>query len=207
MTEEMKEPSKEAPKAIVLSVYIGAITGFIFLVSVSFCIGDITSTADSTTGVPLIQIFYDSTDSVVGACFLASLITVIVLVCANALLAEDLSYAMPLLVRIMAWCTGRARVLPGPYTLGSYGIFLNIIGFLFLLFASITFNFPTVNPVDQGNMNYTSAAIGVIGLISIVTWLATGRKNFTGPDTGARNGELDGRQIGVAGSEKGSEPI
>ena len=88
MTEEMKEPSKEAPKAIVLSVYIGAITGFIFLVSVSFCIGDITSTADSTTGVPLIQIFYDSTDSVVGACFLASLITVIVLVCANALLAE-----------------------------------------------------------------------------------------------------------------------
>lgn len=30
-------------------------------------------------------------------------------------------------------------------------------------------------------MNYTSAAIGVIGLISTVTWFTTGRKHFTGP--------------------------
>lgn len=88
MTEEMKNASREAPKAIIMSVYIGAITGFIFLISVCFCIGDITATAQSTTGVPLIQIFYDSTGSVVGACFLASLITVIAMVCANALLAE-----------------------------------------------------------------------------------------------------------------------
>ena len=88
MTEEMRNASREAPKAIVMSVYIGAITGFIFLVSICFCIGDITTTAQSSTGVPLIQIFYDSTQSVVGACFLSSLITVIVLVCANLLIAE-----------------------------------------------------------------------------------------------------------------------
>ena len=84
----MRNASREAPKAIILSVYIGAITGFIFLISVCFCIGDISATATSSTGVPLIQIFYNSTQSVVGACFLASLITVIVLVCANFLLAE-----------------------------------------------------------------------------------------------------------------------
>ncbi len=36
-------------------------------------------------------------------------------------------------------------------------------------------------------MNYTSAAIGVIGLISIVTWITRGRKNFTGPLTGIPN--------------------
>lgn len=88
MTEEMLQPSREAPKAIVMSVYIGAVTGFVFLVSVCFCIGDITKTAESTTGVPLIQIFYDSTQSTVGACFLSSLIVVIILFCSNALLAE-----------------------------------------------------------------------------------------------------------------------
>jgi len=88
MTEEMKNASQEAPKAIVMSVYLGAITGFIFLVSVCFCIGDINATATSTTGVPLIQIFYDSTQSVVGACFLSSLIVVIVLAATNSLLAE-----------------------------------------------------------------------------------------------------------------------
>lgn len=88
MTEEMLQPSREAPKAIVMSVYIGAVTGLIFLISICFCIGDITNTAGSTTGVPLIQIFYDSTQSVVGASFLSSLIIAITLFCANALLAE-----------------------------------------------------------------------------------------------------------------------
>ena len=247
MTEEMRNASREAPKAIIMSVYIGAVTGFIFLISICFCIGDITSTAGSTTGVPLIQIFYDSTQSVVGACFLSSLIVVIVLVCANALLAEGsrslyafardhglpfssffatvepkrqvpvyaillacvvqialnsiyfgtltgfdtvisiategfyLSYAMPLLARMLARLTGKAKVLPGPYSLGGFGVYMNVIGFVFLLFTSITFNFPTLAPVDSGNMNYTSAAIGIIGLISIVTWVTTGRKAFTGP--------------------------
>ncbi|KAI4171091.1 MAG: hypothetical protein LQ343_004503 [Gyalolechia ehrenbergii] len=88
MTEEMLQPSREAPKAIVMSVYIGAVTGLIFLISICFCIGDITGTAESMTGVPLIQIFYDSTGSTVGACFLSSLLVLIVLFCANALLAE-----------------------------------------------------------------------------------------------------------------------
>ena len=88
MTEEMRNASREAPKAIVMSVYIGAVTGFIFLISICFCIGDIDSTAESTTGVPLLEIFFNSTGSVVGTCFLGSLIIVIVLICANALLAE-----------------------------------------------------------------------------------------------------------------------
>ena len=261
----MRNASREAPKAIVMSVYIGAITGFIFLISVCFCIGDIESTAASTTGVPLIQIFYDSTGSVVGTCFLSSLIVVIVLVCANFLLAEGsrslfafardhglpfsklfakvepkrqvpvyaillacgvqialnsiyfgtltgfntvisiategfyLSYAMPLLARILAWFTGDAKILPGPYSLGRWGIWMNIAGLVFLVFTSITFNFPTLNPVTAQDMNYTSAAIGVIALISIVTWFTTGRKNFTGPQIGgavtvleARLGEIPG---------------
>ena len=265
MTEEMKQPSREAPKAIVMSVYIGAVTGFIFLISICFCIGDIDSTAASTTGVPLIQILYDSTGSVVGTCFLTSLIVVIVLVCANALLAEGsrslfafardrglpfssvfakvestrqvpvyaillacgvqmalnsiyfgtltgfntvisiategfyLSYAMPLLARVISWFTGDAKVLPGPYNLGRYGIWMNLLGLLFLVFTSITFNFPTISPVDSGNMNYTSAAIGVIALVSIVTWITTGRKAFTGPQIGGEIAVLNARFGDIAG--------
>ncbi|KAL8784274.1 MAG: hypothetical protein Q9195_009110 [Heterodermia aff. obscurata] len=247
MTEEMVNASREAPKAIVMSVYIGAITGFIFLISVCFCIGDITTTAESTTGVPLIEIFYNSTQSVVGACFLTSTLVVITLICANGLLAEAsrslfafardkglpfsstiakvdpkrqvpiyaillacvvqmalnsiyfgtltgfntvisigtegfyLSYAMPLLARIIAYFTAHATVIPGPYTLGKFSLPLNIIGLLFLLFTSITFNFPTLSPVDEEDMNYTSAAIGIIALVSIATWITTGRRGFTGP--------------------------
>ena len=75
---------------------------------------------------------------------------------------------MPLLVRILARLTGHTRVLAGPYTLGRYGLITNLVGLVFLLFTSVTFNFPTLAPVDKDNMNYTSAAIGVIGLISIL---------------------------------------
>ena len=30
-------------------------------------------------------------------------------------------------------------------------------------------------------MNYTSAALGVIAVISLLTWITTGRRNFTPP--------------------------
>ena len=71
-----------------MSVYIGAVTGFAFLVSICFCIGNLQETATTPTGVPLLQIFLDSTQSVGASCFLASLITVIGIFCAAALQAE-----------------------------------------------------------------------------------------------------------------------
>lgn len=249
MTEEMLSPSKEAPQAIILSVYLGAVTGFIFLIAAFFCIGDLEATAATPTGVPLIQIFYDSTGSTAGATTLAAMITVIVLICANSLMAEGsralwafardhglpmssilakvdkksqvpvysvvlccliqmglnsiyfasyegfstvisiatfgfyLSYAAPLFVRLWSLLTGHAhaRVIPGAYTLGKWSPYVNAIGLAFLLFACVDFNFPQEGPVTADNMNYCSAAFGVIGLISVVTWVVDGRKNFTGP--------------------------
>ncbi|KAF1957842.1 hypothetical protein CC80DRAFT_534361 [Byssothecium circinans] len=246
MTEEIKNARKEAPRAIVMSVYIGAITGFIFLITLCFCMGDLEATASTPTGVPIMEIFYHSTKSIPGTSALTTLIAVIGLVAANSLMAEGsrviyafardhglpfsktfssvkkqvpvnavlltvivqmafnsiyfgtitgfntvisiatsgfyLSYAMPLLARIVAHFTGKKIHLEGPFSLGRYGVVLNGLGLFFLTFFSITSTFPSVNPVDSENMNYTSAAIGVVMLISLVTWLTTGRKRFTGPD-------------------------
>ncbi|KAI9731548.1 MAG: hypothetical protein M1834_004668 [Cirrosporium novae-zelandiae] len=263
MIEEIKDATHQAPRAIILSVYLGAITGLVFLIAASFCIGDIAATADSSTGVPLIEIFINSTGSVVGSCILGSLITVIVLVASNSLLAEGsrsvyafardhglpfsslfsrvekkrqipvyaicltvivqmafnsiyfgtttgfetiislatfgffLSYAIPLLARILSYMTGHFKVIPGPYSLGFWGLPLNIVGFLYLVFTSITFNFPTVYPVDRENMNYTCAAVGIIMLISAVTWVVDGRKNFTGPETGEVTEIVHGEEVVV----------
>ncbi|KAF2803345.1 GABA permease [Mytilinidion resinicola] len=251
MTEEMRDARKQAPRAIVMSVYMGAVTGFIFLISLSFCMGDIESTAGTTTGVPVIAIFFNSTGSVGGSCALASLIAVIVLFCANSLMAEGsravyafardrglpfssilskvekkrqvpvfailftcliqiafnsiyfgtitgfntvisiatmgfyLSYAMPLLARILSYLNKSHTTLEGPYSLGRLSLPLNVVGFLFLMFCVITFNFPSVKPVNEENMNYTSAAVGVVMLIATVTWVFDGRKNFTGPEVGS----------------------
>lgn len=89
---------------------------------------------------------------------------------------------MPLFSRILAYFTGHVTAMHGPWSLSPpISLALSTIGLIFLLFASITFNFPTSSPVNKDSMNYTSAAIGVIGLVSVVTWLTTGRKYFTGP--------------------------
>ncbi|KAJ5154751.1 Amino acid/polyamine transporter I [Penicillium coprophilum] len=88
MTEEMTHASRDAPKAIIMSVIMGAVTGLLFLLTLCFCMGDIEATANSSTGVPVIQIFYDSTQSTAGTCIMASMITVIIMVSSLGLVAE-----------------------------------------------------------------------------------------------------------------------
>ena len=54
-------------------------------------------------------------------------------------------------------------------------------------------------------MNYCSAAFGIIGLISVVTWVFDGRTNFTGPETGVVNAvEAEDKGLGL-GMEAGKE--
>ncbi|XDG06829.1 hypothetical protein ABKA04_006444 [Annulohypoxylon sp. FPYF3050] len=248
MTEEMRNASQDAPKAIVAAVGLGAVTGFCFLIAAFFCIGDIDAVANSSTGVPLIQIIYDCTGSVGATCFLSSLITVILLVCANSIMAECsralwafardkalpcskaissvnkklqvpivaiivcmviqaalntiyigtytgfntvisiaaegfyVSYAIPLVSRLMSHFSGAPDRLKGSHwSLGRWGVPLNLIGACYLLFAAVTFNFPSAAPIDSENMNYCSAAVGLVTLISAATWVTGGRKNFTMP--------------------------
>lgn len=94
----------------------------------------------------------------------------------------DVSYAIALASRLLGYATGHKRHLTGPYALPlPVSISLNVLGLLFLLFAAITFNFPTSYPVTHESMNYTSAAIGVIGVIASITWVTTGKRKFSGP--------------------------
>lgn len=85
MTEEVKNARRQAPRAIVLAVYIGFFTGFIFLIAACFCMGDLDATAGTPTGVPIIEIFRHSTGSNAGATGLASLILMVGLGASNAL--------------------------------------------------------------------------------------------------------------------------
>ena len=109
---------------------------------------------------------------------------------------------MPLFVRIWGRLTGRPEI-DSAYSLGRFGMLVNIIGIIYLAFTCITFNFPSVYPVTSSNMNYTCAAVGVSVLIATITWITTGRKNFTGPQTGAiligRTGAESATRIKVQG--------
>lgn len=86
--QEIKHARRQAPRAIIYSVYIGALTGFIFLIASCFCMGSIESTAATPTLVPMIAILYNSTQSIAGTSCLTVLFTVICLGAGNALTAE-----------------------------------------------------------------------------------------------------------------------
>ena len=58
---------------------------------------------------------------------------------------------------------------------------VNIMALVYLLFTSITFNFPSISPVDSENMNYTSAAVGVVMVIATITWFTTAKSQYTVP--------------------------
>ncbi|KAK8219742.1 hypothetical protein M8818_000716 [Zalaria obscura] len=191
MTEEIHNARKEAPRAIVMSVWIGAVTGIIFLIAACFCIGDIESTALSVTGVPLIQIFYDSTGSVAGATCLAVLIIVIDIGVANALCAEGgrTVYAFArdrVLVQIalnsiyFGSLTGFNTVV----SIATEGFYLSYAIALFVRILSRFTGSDVEMSVDSENMNYTCAAVGVVMLIAAITWITTGRRQFTGPESG-----------------------
>lgn len=100
--------------------------------------------------------------------------------------------------RLLGYFSGHVTKMEGPYAFSTpVSIVLNSAGLLFLLFASITFNFPSTYPVNHESMNYTSAAIGVIALISLITWITTGREHFTGPGAVSfLKGENSGAQEG-----------
>jgi choline transport protein len=88
MTEEIKDARRKAPQAIIYSVYIGFATGFVWLIALCFCIGDIETTSGTATGVPVIEIMFNSTNSIAAASTLASMIAVIATVASNSLMAE-----------------------------------------------------------------------------------------------------------------------
>ena len=103
--------------------------------------------------------------------------------CFPADYAQDLSYILPLLVRILQRLRGEDDI-DSAYSLGKFGLFFNVAGMLYLIFAVITFNLPSVSPVTSSTMNYTSAALGACILIAAITWFTTGHKHFSGPQRG-----------------------
>ena len=95
----------------------------------------------------------------------------------------DVSYGLVLLARLLGYVFGHdVAPVDSPYSLPlPISLSLHGLGFLFLFFAFITFNFPSDAPVTPDSMNYTSAAIGLVALLSIFTWFTTARKQFKGP--------------------------
>lgn len=94
-------------------------------------------------------------------------------------IGHELCYLIPIICMAVH---GRSK-LPAkrPWNLGKLGLPLNLIAIVWLLFISITMLFPTLNPVDAGNMNYTVVIMFIVIFYATILWIFQGRKTFKGP--------------------------
>jgi hypothetical protein len=66
MSEELKNASYTLARTLMAAAFIDPALGFVMLITVAYCIGEISSVLASPTGYPFIQIFFNSTGSYAG---------------------------------------------------------------------------------------------------------------------------------------------
>jgi choline transport protein len=77
--------------------------------------------------------------------------------------------------------SGREKIVFGPWTLGRWGLFINIYAIIFGLFVAIFVPFPITIPVTAENMNYSGPVFVGFLLVLLIDWLIRGRGRYTGP--------------------------
>lgn len=89
------------------------------------------------------------------------------------------SYALPIFLRLI-YGYSQTNLPPGPFTLGSWGIPINILAACWCTYLIIFLCFPTIMPVTKENMNYSVVIFGACLSIPGLAWLAYGKNVYRG---------------------------
>jgi choline transport protein len=94
----------------------------------------------------------------------------------------NLSYAIPITVLVIR---GRSTLTQyqtdeTPFKLGKWGWSCNVVSIVYVYVTNVFFCFPAAIPVNENNMNYVSALIGVFVILLGTYYLVYGQR-FTGP--------------------------
>jgi choline transport protein len=74
LAEETLKPRTDIPKAILSTVTIGFVTAFTYSIAMFFCIKNLEEIVNSSTGMPILDIFYQALNNKAGAICLGVLI-------------------------------------------------------------------------------------------------------------------------------------
>ena len=69
----------------------------------------------------------------------------------------------------------------GPWSMGRWGIPVNIFSLVYLIFVIIWMPFPVELPVTGTNMNYAGPVFVAILIGALADWVISGRKRFQVP--------------------------
>ncbi|KAL1963334.1 hypothetical protein VTN77DRAFT_8455 [Rasamsonia byssochlamydoides] len=85
LAEEVSNAALTIPRVITGSMLMNGIVGFVMMLTLLFCLGDVQSVLDSSTGFPFIQIFYNSVKSIPGATVMSAVVLILTWACATGI--------------------------------------------------------------------------------------------------------------------------
>ncbi|KAI9712157.1 MAG: hypothetical protein M1812_006995 [Candelaria pacifica] len=95
-------------------------------------------------------------------------------------LALNISYLIPIVLFLMKRL--RHEPIPfGPFSLGRFGLGINLFAVVYVVFICIFLPFPPDQPVTKVNMNYSSPVFAAVILFAIIDWFVRGKRIFVGP--------------------------
>ncbi|KAF2759348.1 putative amino acid permease [Pseudovirgaria hyperparasitica] len=81
LSDEVKDAPRKVPVAMITSMVVNSIIGFIYLIIILYCIGDVSRVLNTTTDFAIIEIFYQTTGSVAWATVLSCMVVIPSLIC------------------------------------------------------------------------------------------------------------------------------
>ncbi|KAI9147294.1 Choline transport protein [Paramyrothecium foliicola] len=76
MTEEMPNPTRDAPRAMIYAIAVGGVTGFAFILVVLFSLTEPDVVLSTDTGLPIVELILQATKNRAGTCILTLLLGV-----------------------------------------------------------------------------------------------------------------------------------
>ena len=98
------------------------------------------------------------------------------------LIALYISYGIPIFFLLLRKIRKRTPTL-GPFNLGRWGIVVNLVAVLYIVYILCFVALPTVMPVSASNMNYAGPLVLAVAIIAVCDWIVSGRKRFELPAT------------------------
>ncbi|KAF3019744.1 hypothetical protein E8E14_010164 [Neopestalotiopsis sp. 37M] len=246
MCEEVKAPATQVPKAMVLTVCLNTIAGFMFMIPLVFVLPDISELVALASGQPVPTIIKSAVGSPGGTFALLIPLIILALICGigcttaasrciwafardgaipgsqwwkvvnpkldvpvNAMMlsmvvqiilgviyfgssaafnafsgvgviALTTAYAVPIAVSLI---DRRETIKTGSFYMGRFGLVCNVISLCWSLLAIPLFCMPSYIPVEAATMNYASVVFVAFTAVSIIWYVAWGRKHYKGPPT------------------------
>ncbi|KAJ5539518.1 amino acid permease [Penicillium frequentans] len=92
-----------------------------------------------------------------------------------------ISYLIPLVLLVLKRFTAPQDIPRGTFSLGKFGLPMNLLAILFATYFSLFLPFPATVPVTAENMNYAGPVLGFVMLFACGDWIVRGRHKWQGP--------------------------